>query len=217
MAPRLRAQVTALAAAVSLGAAAALGTCAPSVAAPPAPDFGGSSVTGSSVTGSSVTGSSVTGSSVAAGLATPPEPSDPMVDGDRDPTDTSDASGAVGPVVSVDRADGPLAGRRAGLGQVRPGRATEPEIVRPVIGNVPEAPPAPRPRLPLPRPVPPSPPSPVTPQPPEPSRGATPPADPWEEAARRPAPFTLEVLPLGTGILLVGLGLGFLAMRLRRR
>ncbi|MGW7413980.1 hypothetical protein [Streptomyces sp. NPDC054863] len=154
MAPRLRAQVAALAATASLGITVSLGMYAPSYAAPPAP----------------------------ADSPAPPAPSDPPV--------------------AVDRFDGRLAGRRAGVGRVRPGRTPQPEALRPVAAYVPVAPPAQRPPA-------------ATPRTPEPARGTRAPTS-LRQASPRPYLLNVRALPLGTGIVLVGLGLGFLGMRLRR-
>ncbi|MFI0978081.1 hypothetical protein ACH4SP_13925 [Streptomyces sp. NPDC021093] len=105
--------------------------------------------------------------------------------------------------MTADRPGERLAGRRAGVGRVRPGRAPEPEAVRPVTAYVPVAPPAPRPQD-------------ATPRTPETARGTHPPRS-LRQASARPYTPGVRALPLGTGIALVGLGLGFLGMRLRRR
>ncbi|MFH8564655.1 hypothetical protein [Streptomyces sp. NPDC017988] len=100
-----------------------------------------------------------------------------------------------GPLTTVDET--PRAGSRAGEGRARPGRAD----------------------VPLPDPPPPS-----TPPPPVPSRQAgqlhvtqrDTVADAGQPAAPEPVLPGLRVLPLGGGLVLIGLGLGFLGLRLRR-
>ncbi|MEV0441920.1 hypothetical protein AB0I84_08250 [Streptomyces spectabilis] len=92
-----------------------------------------------------------------------------------------------------------LAGSRAGEGRTRPGRA-EPLVVPDPRAWRPLPPPAARERR-------------AEPKPP-------PAADAAEPFARRTAtgpPIPgLRVLPLGAGLVLIGLGLGFLGLRLRR-
>ncbi|MFD3518181.1 hypothetical protein [Streptomyces sp. NPDC058657] len=105
---------------------------------------------------------------------------------------------------TAEPAPGRLAGRQAGAGRIRPGRAWEPhELLRPAPVSVPRTLPSPRPPA---------------------SRPATRPrvrqsTGPARVRQAAPEPFSLgfRPLPLGAGIVLVGLGLGFLAMRLRRQ
>ncbi|WP_282796989.1 hypothetical protein [Streptomyces sp. CC224B] len=94
-----------------------------------------------------------------------------------------------------------LAGSRAGEGRPRPGRARPLDVPDP-RGWRPLPPPA---REQRPRPEPPP---------------AADPGDTTEQSARSratgpPIPG-LRVLPLGAGLVLIGLGLGFLGLRLRR-
>lgn len=132
-----------------------------------------------------------------------------------------------------------LAGRSAGVGRERPGRTAEP----PGEGPVPPASPVPqeertlrgdvspvpsgRPDVALP------PPSAARPEgsaealppsgPAVPSAPAATPTGPSASApsgrgtAEQPAGRMLRVLPLGTGLVLMGIGLGFIGLRLRRR
>ncbi|GHH38752.1 hypothetical protein HNQ79_003849 [Streptomyces candidus] len=100
-----------------------------------------------------------------------------------------------------------LAGRLAGVGRTRPGRAPDPEEVHPFRVSVPQAPPVRR--LPKTRPS-----APVTPHTTRPTRRSHPSDEPQAVPPLRT--FDIRPLPLGTGIALVGLGLGFLALRLRR-
>ena len=91
---------------------------------------------------------------------------------------------------------GSLAGSRAGVGRTPPGRALP-------------APTAPDDALP---PVPTQPPPAVPTEPPRPE-----PSDTARQAIGEPGAKPLvNVVPLGAGLLLTGLGLGFLALRLRR-
>ncbi|GHC75618.1 hypothetical protein [Streptomyces flavofungini] len=96
---------------------------------------------------------------------------------------------------------GSLAGNRAGEGRLRPGRedpvaVPDPAVWRPLPPPPREVRRSERPRA-----------TPVEPGP----------ADaPRERAAEGPAFPGLRVLPLGGGMVLIGLGLGFLALRLRR-
>ncbi|MFE6399703.1 hypothetical protein [Streptomyces alboflavus] len=97
---------------------------------------------------------------------------------------------------------GSLAGSRAGEGRLRPGRAEPVAVPDPAVW---------RPLPPPPREV----------RRPERPRATTPvepgSADaPRERAAEGPAFPGLRVLPLGGGMVLIGLGLGFLGLRLRR-
>ncbi|MET9546815.1 hypothetical protein ABZY36_16085 [Streptomyces sp. NPDC006627] len=100
-----------------------------------------------------------------------------------------------GPLTTVDET--PRAGSRAGEGRARPGRAD----------------------VPLPDPPPPS-----TPPPSVPSRRPEQAhmtqrdtvADAGQPAPANPALSGPRVLPLGAGLVLIGLGLGFLGLRLRR-
>ncbi|MFI7385191.1 hypothetical protein [Streptomyces sp. NPDC049813] len=97
-----------------------------------------------------------------------------------------------------------LAGSRAGVGRTPPGRPLAgTDVDEPVI------PPS------LPPPPPPSAPA-------EPSATAPPASHPEQSAADRPPVAArdtepvVNVVPLGAGLLLTGLGIGFLALRLRR-
>ncbi|MGA4840741.1 hypothetical protein [Streptomyces sp. G45] len=90
-----------------------------------------------------------------------------------------------------------LAGSRAGEGRPRPGRAEPPAVPDPAAW----------------RPLPPPPP-PKRPEPPPPAADA---AEPVGARTATGPPFPgLRVLPLGAGLVLIGLGLGFLGLRLRR-
>ncbi|WJV47419.1 hypothetical protein [Streptomyces flavofungini] len=97
---------------------------------------------------------------------------------------------------------GSLAGSRAGEGRLRPGRADPLTVPDPAVWR--PLPPPPREvRRPAERPR------------PVPVETGT--ADaPRERAAEGPAFPGLRVLPLGGGMVLIGLGLGFLGLRLRR-
>ncbi|MFF0745076.1 hypothetical protein ACFYVL_32220 [Streptomyces sp. NPDC004111] len=127
--------------------------------------------------------------------ATPAAPAVPGTPGDP--------AAAPAPYVTAEPGPGRLAGRRAGAGRVRPGRAPEPEEAHPVPAYVPQAVPPPRQQ-------------PRRPATPRPERESPAPAR-LRQAAPPPAPLGFEPLPLGAGIALVGLGLGFLGMRMRRR
>lgn len=105
-------------------------------------------------------------------------------------------SAPSGPLTTVDET--PRAGSRPGEGRARPGRQDPP--------------------FPDPPPPPPTPPPAVPPPPPDPS-----PVTHHDGAseATEPTPTEtvltgLRVLPLGGGLVLIGLGLGFLGLRLRR-
>ncbi|MFH8794066.1 hypothetical protein [Streptomyces sp. NPDC017941] len=101
---------------------------------------------------------------------------------------------------------GSLAGNRAGEGRQRPGRG-EPEYV-------------PDPAVWRPLPLPPREvrrPERTRPTPPVPVPSVPGTADEPRERAAEGPPFPgLRVLPLGAGMVLIGLGLGFLGLRLRR-
>ncbi|MER6101398.1 hypothetical protein ABT115_03395 [Streptomyces sp. NPDC001832] len=99
----------------------------------------------------------------------------------------------------------PLAGREAGGGRLRPGRQLLPWELAPADGSFDE--PDARPAATDPPPV----------------TAATPAASTSPEAGRlapqaldRPAVERVQRVSLGAGIALIGLGLGFLAFRLRR-
>lgn len=96
---------------------------------------------------------------------------------------------------------GSLAGSRAGEGRLRPGRADPVVVPDPAVWR--PLPPPPRevrrPERPRATPV-------------EPGSADA----PRERAAEGPAFPGLRVLPLGGGMVLIGLGLGFLGLRLRR-
>ncbi|MFD7838938.1 hypothetical protein [Streptomyces sp. NPDC059761] len=98
-----------------------------------------------------------------------------------------------------------LAGSAAGVGRERPGRpAAEPANPETVLAARP-LPARPRHRPASPQPVPPPPPSP----PPVVTAIGTGPNE-------RAADLAAHILPLGTGFALMGLGLGYLGMRLRK-
>ncbi|MFD9405695.1 hypothetical protein ACFWBN_01560 [Streptomyces sp. NPDC059989] len=118
------------------------------------------------------------------------------------------APGAAPPAAAAPRAvvvDDPeldLAGSAAGVGRERPGRpageAANPEMLvasRPLPVRPHTEPPAPLP---------------VTPTPPEVVTAL------GTEPNERAADLAAHILPLGTGFALMGLGLGYLGMRLRR-
>ncbi|UUY48801.1 hypothetical protein NRK68_17370 [Streptomyces yangpuensis] len=131
------------------------------------------------------------------------------------------ASSAAGRTTAdeADEGDGPreeLAGSAAGVGRERPGRpAGEPANPELLIASRPLPV---RPRTePVPPPAPPSAPPPPVSQPSA--------ADPTERDAvsalgtepnDRAADLAAHILPLGTGFALMGLGLGYLGVRLRR-
>ncbi|MER7346138.1 hypothetical protein ABT390_12175 [Streptomyces aurantiacus] len=100
---------------------------------------------------------------------------------------------------------GSLAGNRAGEGRQRPGRVHQGAVRDPAVWR--QLPPPPREVR---RPEQ-SRPTPVLPPPPPTAADA-----PRERAAEGPAFPGLRVLPLGAGMVLIGLGLGFLGLRLRR-
>ncbi|MCX4526911.1 MULTISPECIES: hypothetical protein [unclassified Streptomyces] len=153
------------------------------------------------------------------------------------PASRAAAPDDAGPLGDVpDTAHGGLAGTLAGAGRERPGRpaaepanpetllASRPLRLRPL--QEPAEPPAARPVAPSPpgRPNPPSVSKPSSP--PDPPRPQTPPGvsqEPSRPAAAlgtepndRAADLAAHMLPLGTGFALMGLGLGFMGMRLRR-
>ncbi|MFD0412951.1 hypothetical protein [Streptomyces sp. NPDC127108] len=113
------------------------------------------------------------------------------------PTPTTPSPTASAPYYGT----GSLAGSRAGEGRLRPGRADPVAVPDPVVW----------------RPLPP-PPREVR----RPERSRVPAVEPGtadaprERAAEGPAFPGLRVLPLGGGMVLIGLGLGFLGLRLRR-
>ncbi|MGW6781140.1 hypothetical protein [Streptomyces sp. NPDC054987] len=121
-----------------------------------------------------------------------------------------------------------LAGSPAGVGRERPGRpAAEPANPELLIAS------RPLPVRPRTEPAPPSPPSPPVPPVPPPPRSQWPPEAQARPTAAAPtvrdtvtalgtepndraADLAAHILPLGTGFALMGLGLGYLGVRLRR-
>ncbi|MFK4069399.1 hypothetical protein [Streptomyces sp. NPDC029674] len=101
------------------------------------------------------------------------------------------------PVTTVDETS--RAGSRPGEGRERPGRAQPPP---------PDLPPRPY----TPPRIPPPPQQPM----PTPAAHQDPAFDPTGQTPVGPVLPNLRVLPLGAGLLLIGLGLGFLGLRLRR-
>ncbi|MFD5144352.1 hypothetical protein [Streptomyces sp. NPDC058401] len=116
------------------------------------------------------------------------------------------SSGDPAPATDVaDRAFEDLAGSSAGAGRERPGRPVgEPANPETVLAA------RPVPALPRTEPVPQAPATPSAP-PVNPMVGAL-----GTEPNERAADLAAHILPLGTGFALMGLGLGFMGMRLRR-
>ncbi|MFE9930206.1 hypothetical protein [Streptomyces sp. NPDC005533] len=118
------------------------------------------------------------------------------------------------PPTPSDEAHRELAGSFAGVGRERPGRPVgEPANPELVVAA------RPLPVRPHTRPTPPAPP----PPPPPPPAVASSPRDPHGEVTAlgtepndRAADLAAHILPLGTGFALMGLGLGYLGVRLRR-
>ncbi|MGY0485575.1 hypothetical protein [Streptomyces sp. WG-D5] len=102
---------------------------------------------------------------------------------------------ALPPYAAEPSPHGSLAGSRAGVGRTPPGRALpSPTPTGAVVPPAPTEPP------------------PTVPREPRPEESATAP-----QAIGEPGPKPLvNVLPLGAGLLLTGLGIAFLALRLRR-
>ncbi|MBO0652304.1 hypothetical protein J1792_05725 [Streptomyces triculaminicus] len=96
---------------------------------------------------------------------------------------------------------GDLAGTAAGAGRRHPGRAAEPSPATSAEAEGRKAA-----EEPVPKPAPPR----------APARRAAP-ERPRHEASGADRERVMRVLPLGTGMALTGLGLGFIALRLRRR
>ncbi|MGW7455091.1 hypothetical protein [Streptomyces sp. NPDC054787] len=110
------------------------------------------------------------------------------------------------PAAATDEPHGELAGSAAGAGRERPGRpAGEPPNPEMVVAARP-LPARPRPERASPPPVAPLP----SPTPHEATRAL------GTEPNERAADLAAHILPLGTGFALMGLGLGYLGMRLRR-
>ncbi|MEV7490572.1 MULTISPECIES: hypothetical protein [unclassified Streptomyces] len=143
---------------------------------------------------------------------TGPAPSSPATTGngaqapagpDADAPDSASSSPSASPDVSGSTA--PLAGREAGAGKARPGRSLSPlELARaeePVEEDEPEAPLADPVDLPV-----------STPPP----SAFTDPGPRSGQALDAASVRRVQQVSLGTGIALVGLGLGFLAFRMRR-
>ncbi|UUU41114.1 hypothetical protein [Streptomyces sp. NBC_00162] len=112
------------------------------------------------------------------------------------------------PAPGVDVPEGPregLAGSAAGAGRPRPGRpVTEPANPEMLVAS------RPLPVRPYPRPEPPEPPPRVAPTPPSAVTAL------GTEPNERAADLAAHILPLGTGFALMGLGLGYMGMRLRK-
>ncbi|MEU1307495.1 hypothetical protein ABZ419_01125 [Streptomyces cinnamoneus] len=127
---------------------------------------------------------------------------------------TATTSTTVFPSAPPTPGAGRLAGTVAGEGRRHPGRETDDET----RSDREDADQPPRPAAPR---------APSPSSAPRPPGGAAPAHQPARERAREPvrdparradpADRVIRVLPLGTGMALTGLGLGFLALRLRRR
>ncbi|MGP3637371.1 hypothetical protein ACTU45_29190, partial [Streptomyces sp. 24-1644] len=109
---------------------------------------------------------------------------------------------SAGPSASAERS--PLAGRPAGEGRVRPGRSLSPLELARADALLEEEEPEPEPDIGE------VPPAEVTPS------ASTRPGRPAPQAMDGPAVRQVQEVSLGAGIALVGLGLGFLAFRMRR-
>ncbi|MES9587956.1 hypothetical protein ABWK57_03500 [Streptomyces sp. NPDC094045] len=134
--------------------------------------------------------------------ASPPDPASSSTSG----TASGSASGSDG-VPPQPEAQPPLAGRKAGEGRLRPGRQLSPQELAHADSALQQ----------------PAPPSAAMDPDPDPSPAATPvasappgagPLSP--QALSAPAVQQVKQLSLGAGITLIGLGLGFLALRMRR-
>ncbi|MEV5509185.1 hypothetical protein [Streptomyces orinoci] len=122
---------------------------------------------------------------------------------------TAVLSGTASPSPPPD--EGRLAGTAAGVGRPHPGRAMDPSEAAEEDNPEREAPSSPGPsRVPTPPPT-------RAPAPPAAARldGAA--GDRGTQQQPPPPRRVLRILPLGTGLALTGLGLGFFALRLRRR
>ncbi|MER0446854.1 hypothetical protein ABR738_20185 [Streptomyces sp. Edi4] len=164
----------------------------------------------------------------AALLLTPP----PHAAAVGDPTPSPSASPSVGaspsispsatspsPRVSFD--DQHLAGSRAGVGRTRPGRidAQYPSVADasdPLTPALDETPPQPPVRVPATDTARPSPPPPPAPTPTAAPAHPRLPRHQSPQALSTDSDLRFHVLSLGAGLALTGLGLGFLALRLRR-
>ncbi|MFC5073156.1 hypothetical protein ACFPN0_16545 [Kitasatospora cinereorecta] len=111
---------------------------------------------------------------------------------------------AGSPSPSAEESESAMAGRQAGEGRARPGRSLSPAELAASEASADEVPPGADPgRVPA-----------FTPPPdafPEPGRTAR-----QRQALDEPAVRQVQQVSLGSGIALVGLGLGFLALRMRR-
>ncbi|MFD4758425.1 hypothetical protein ACFWOJ_05925 [Streptomyces sp. NPDC058439] len=153
------------------------------------------------------------GGSAAPAPAPPaPAPPSPPASGSASASPSGPPSAAADTKSPPREAQSPLAGREAGEGRLRPGRPLAPADSSSAEADEPEAPAEPDapdtwPTATDPGPVPAA--IPAASTSPEPGRLAP-------QALDRPAVQRVQRVSLGAGIALIGLGLGFLAIRMRR-